>query len=377
MANASPRDTRAGFDIYRSHGGEIPLEDLNSCLLEAGYGPVAVRSYDHFAALLEAGYSRYVAINRFDVARASAPYENASAMGRYDYRAADLGVQVVFAKGSGLHEASGRAHEVGEVGAILQFQDEEVVAGLRKLKPQPGNMVTIRYLEAGKTVSGRVVNADLKGEPAAVEIEYARLISIASVGLGDPLPVAQAEYLLEGPADQLQTFDLVNRRLFHFFELIEGVRAVVNQAGASQPSPVYAEPPVLRRLSVASPAILTIDVASLLEVLLPAGLVGALLKALGALPAKRSEWYKGTGQKLDNEGKMLELEMKRLKAEAKRAEVELKTEVIALLRRELPDSTVSDESLSRGFDESLLPPLRALGEIGIESVRPGADADDT
>lgn len=81
MANASPRDTRAGFEIYRSSGGNLSLDELNRRLAESGHGPVAQRSLNHFRRLLETGYDRYVSINRFDIARASEPYESAAASG--------------------------------------------------------------------------------------------------------------------------------------------------------------------------------------------------------------------------------------------------------------------------------------------------------
>lgn len=383
MANASPRDTRAGFDIYRSAGGQVPLEELNEQLVEAGYGPVANRSYDHFRALLDAGYSRYVSINRFDVARASAPYENASAMGRYDYRTTDLGVKVVFAKGSRLLEASGRAVEVGEVGAMLRFSETEVIDGLKKLKPQPDNMVTVRYLEAGRTVAGRVIDVDLRSDPASVEIEYTRLISIAAIGVGDPLPTTEANFVLTGPGDQSQTLDVVNRRLFHFFELVEGLRSLVNEAGARQPSPVYAEPPVLRRLSVASPAVLALDVAQALTALFPHSLLAAALVAAAAIPGKRKEWYEGTGQKLDNVGKDLDnrakaaaLELTELTVKREQEESALRTEMITRLRAAFPATSIADEDAARVIDENVLPSLRALGELGISSLEPGDDPDD-
>lgn len=368
MANATPRDTRAGFDIYRSFGGALSLEELNDRLVQAGYGPVSKRSFEHYRSLVDAGYNRYVAINRFDVARASAPYENASAMGRYDYRTVDLGVNVIFAKGSRLLEASGRANEVGEVGAMLHFAESEVIDGLKKLKPQPGNMVTVRYLEAGRTVGGRVIDTDLKNDPVTVEIEYARLISIAEVGVGNPLPVSEARYSLRGPEDRLQTLDLVNRRLYHFFELVEGVRALVNEAGSKQDEPVYAEPPVLRTLSVASPAFLVIDVAPILVGLLPLGLVAAVLKAAGAFPAQRKEWHEGSGQKLDNQMKEVELEMKQLDLDAKREEGALRSEMIERMRAQLPSTRLSDENAAKLINDNVLPPLRALGEIGIEGL---------
>lgn len=372
MANATTRDTRAGFDIFRAAGGDISLEELNERLARAGYGPVARRSLDHFRSLVESGYNRYVSINRFDLARAPGPFENASALGRYDYRSADLGVHVLFAKGSKLLEAFGRALEVGEVGAMIHFEDPDVIAGLTTLKPQPGNMVTVRYLEAGRTVSGRVIDSDLRSSPAVLEIEYARLVSIADMGVGAPLPSAAFTFVLRGPEDEVQTLDLVNRRLFHFFELLEGVRAVVNAAAARQASPVYAAPPVLETLSVASPALITVDVAELVQVLLPIGYLGAALRAAGALPAKRKEWYEGTGQKLDNEAKRLAnrakaIELKQLELDAAQAEADLKAAILNRLHGELPSSTVADEAAAL-VQQNVLPSVRALGETGIESL---------
>lgn len=54
MANATPRDTRAGFDIYRAAGGDLSLDELNAQLYEAGYGPVSNRTLDHYRNLTRA-----------------------------------------------------------------------------------------------------------------------------------------------------------------------------------------------------------------------------------------------------------------------------------------------------------------------------------
>jgi hypothetical protein len=368
MPNATPRDTRAGFDIYRSAGGDISLEDLNTRLVLSGYGPIQKRSLSHYRSLTDAGYTRYVSINRFDVARAAVPYENASALGRYEYRQVDLGVSVVFAKGSRLLETHGRALETGEAGAMLHFADSDVVEGLKKLKPQPGNMVTIRYLEAGRSVGGRVVDTDLRSSPAKVEVEYVRLVSIAELGSGQPLPVSDARFVLRGPEDTDQTFDLVNRRLYHFFELIEGIRSLVNEAGSSQLQLVYAEPPILRSLSVASPLVLVVQMSDVLHGLLPVGAAAAVMKAAGAFPAKRREWYEGTGHKIDNDLKRVELQMKELDLMAKRAEATLKHEITSHLTTALPAASLTATEAVGLIDEQVLPPLRALGQIGIESL---------
>lgn len=368
MANASPRDTRAGFDVYKSAGGEISLDDLNARLYEAGYGPVAKRTLDHYRKLIDAGYTRYISINRFDVARAAAPFENASAKGRYDYRGADLGVNVIFAKSSRLFEASGRATEIGEVGAIIEFSESEVIDGLGQMKPQPGDMVTIRYLEAGRSASGRVIEVDLKNEPAVVEVEYARLLSIADIGVGDQLEVADTRFVLSGPEDQAQTLDLVGQRLYLFFEVVEGVRALSNSASARQPAPAYAPPPVLRRLSVASPADLLVELVPQMASMMPLALIAVVLKAAWDLPAKRKEWLEGTGQKKQNSLADLEIQMKELDLQTKKEEAALRSEMIERLRAAFPSSELTDEEAAQAIDDFVLPPLRALGRSGVVSL---------
>ncbi|HZN13899.1 MAG TPA: hypothetical protein VFB78_06520 [Acidimicrobiales bacterium] len=377
MANATPRDTRAGFDIFRSAGGEISLDAVNSGLEDAGYGPVSPRTYAHYRSLLAAGFERYVSINRFDVARAATPFENASASPRYAYTAMDVGVRVIFAKSNRLLETFGRATEVGEVGAVLRFDDPDVVEGLRQLKPQPGDMVTVRYLEIGRTEDGRVVDADAKSTPAVIEIEYAHLLSIASFEVGQPLANAEARFVLTGPVSD-QTLDVTSRRIYHFFELIEGIRALSNRVGAKQAQPVYAEPPVLRSLSVASPADVVLLLAQQVQDLIPWALVGGVLKAAAALPEKRKQWYEGTGQKKANQLKAHELREKELEVELKdlevaqaKQEVDLREAILARVRATFVGSEMGDEELSRVIDEFLVPPLRSLGRAGIDSVVAG------
>ena len=134
----------------------------------------------HCRALLNAGYDRYVPINRFDVARAADPYEKALASSRYSYRPADVGVGVVFAKRNDLVEAYGRAIEVGDIGAVLIFEDEQVAAGLERLRPHTGGHVTIRFLSVNRSVTGTIIEADLSTRPTTIEVEYSSLTSISS-----------------------------------------------------------------------------------------------------------------------------------------------------------------------------------------------------
>lgn len=368
MANATPRDTRAGFDIYRSAGGALTLDDLNAQLYEAGYGPVSKRTYQHYRNLTNAGFTRYISINRFDVARASAPYEDASSNPRYSYEDTDLGVRVVFAKASKLLETFGRASDVGEVGALLRFAESEVIEGLRKLKPAPGDMVSIRYLEQGRTVGGTVIEADLKSEPATVEIEFNRLFSIAAIGMGQPLPAAPTLFVLRGPGEDDQVLDVAGRRLYHFFELIEGLRSVANEAGAAQPNQVYAPPPDLRRLSVASPAEIVLDLAGLVVEVAPWGLIGAVLKGAWDFPAKRKEWLEGDGQREQNKILKADARLKELEVEQREREIELRDALLDRLRDSLPDSNLSDDDARRAIEQFVIRPATALGRDGITDL---------
>ncbi|MCB1026156.1 MAG: hypothetical protein KDB24_00140 [Microthrixaceae bacterium] len=372
MANATPRDARAGFDIFRSGGGEANLEDLNAKLYEAGYGPISQRTFRHYRNLTDAGFSRYVSINRFDVARSADPYGNRSAKPDYFYGASDQGVEVVFAKSNKLMETIGRATQVGEVGALLQFDEHEVVLGLRKLKPQPGDMVTVRYLELGRSLGGSVVEADVASDPAVVEIEYGRLITVASLGVGEPLPTSETRFVLTGPGQNENSLDLAGQRLYHFFEVIEGVRSVANRAASQQQSPAYAPPPELLRLSIASPAEVALEIAGLVPHLLPPTIVLAVLKLAWELPAKRKEWLEGDGQREVNKVVKVDKELKELALEKKRQEAAFEAEMLDRLRLALPDSRLSDAELRRWINELVTRRLDALGRTGVTDI--GAQA---
>lgn len=368
MANATPRDTRAGFDIYRAAGGDLSLDELNAQLYEAGYGPVSNRTLDHYRNLTRAGFSRYISINRFDVARAAAPYEDSSSHPRYSYEEADLGVRVVFAKSSKLLETFGRASDVGEVGTLLRFEEAEVIEGLRKIKPAPRDMVSIRYLELGRTVGGTVLEADLKSEPAIVEIEFNRLVSIAAIGVGTPLPSQTTMFVLRGPGEDDQVLDVAGRRLYHFFELIEGLRSVANEAGAAQSDQVYAPPPDLQRLSVASPAEVVLELASVVSGFAPWGLLAAVLKGAWDFPAKRKEWLEGDGQREQNKILKVDARLKELEVEQREREVAFREEALLRLRDAFPNSEISDEAARRAIERFVLGPATDLGRSGITDL---------
>ena len=368
MANASPRDTRAGFDIFRQAGGEISLDDLNQKLFDAGYGPVADRSIKHYRSLLTAGYGRYISINRFDIARASAPYEDASSNPRYRYTDVDTGVLMVIAKGSKLYEAAGRATEIGETGAIVRIIDAEYTQGLATLKARAGDMVSLRFLESGRSVHGRLVELDLASDPALLEVDYTGLVSLAELEVGLSMPVLRAGYRLGGAEDEELTIDVLGRRIYEFFEIVEEARALVKRvaSGAGTSAPNYAPPIVLESLRVASPAEFVVSLTGLVQHLLPVGLLTAVIRGAALFIDKRKVWHEGTGVALDNRAKLAETELKELQVEQARAEAELIKAAADSLTREFPAADRSE--IEQTVRLRIIPPLRSLGESGVESI---------
>jgi hypothetical protein len=307
-------------------------------------------------------------MNRFDVARSATPFENSSSSGRYGYQPADTGVVVLFAKSSRLFEGSGRATEIGDVGAIIEFREARAAVGLGQMKPQAGDMVSLRFLEAGRSSNGRVIEVDLTSDPPFVEVEYVQLLSIAEIVTGSEPPSTSVHFVLIGSDVETQTLDLVGRRLYLLFELVEGVRAVSNATSTMQPEPEYAPPPILRRLSVESPADVLVALAPHLIDLMPLGLITAVLTAAFHLPAKRKEWLEGTGQKYANDVTKLEIEEKKLALKVKQEEAALRAGMMSAIRATFASSVISDEEISRMIDEFVLAPLRALGRSGVMSL---------
>ncbi len=124
--NATPAAARAGYTMYREAGGDITRDDLNERLLVAGYGPVSERMMSHYRHLLDANFDRYISINRFDVARAAARYEDLGGSPRYRYSPVGEGVRLLIAKGNKLWTAATRVTQLGESGAILRLVDSEL-----------------------------------------------------------------------------------------------------------------------------------------------------------------------------------------------------------------------------------------------------------
>ena len=363
MANASTRDARAGFAIYLQSAEGIHLDELNARLERSGYGMVAQRTLSHYRNLVNAGFNRYISINRFDVSRASRAYENMSSLGRYRYRSTHRDVGMILTKGSRLCQAYGHLVEVGDVGAIIEFSSEEAMKDLRRFRLAPRDVVILHYSNQDDVVKGRVIEADVDSSPAVVEIEHARLTSVAGLDDAVPLPISRVQFALIAEDNTDITLDVLGRRLYHFFDLIEGTRALVNEASRHSDSYAYAPPPIVTEIRLESPAVLLLQMSTeLLSLVSPPLFVGLLLTTL------RKQWHQGGLYK--KQGKLVdaERELKQLDQEAQQQENEFREEVIENVRTQLPQSSISSELIRKIIDAYVLPSIRALADTNVRAI---------
>ena len=362
MANATTRDARAGFAMYLQSSEGITLDVINARLEASGYGAIAQRTLTHYRNLVKAGFDRYISINRFDVARASRAYENMSTLSRYRYRSTDQEVSVLFSRGTYLLEAPGRLIESGDVGAVIEFTDEDILAELQGFRPRSGVAVTLHHANAPKAINGVVIDCDLTSRPVLVEIEYAKLVSLAEIEDSSPLQHRLVQFRLISEDQDVTTIDVVGRRLHHFFDLLEGIRALLNETGRYSEEYTYAAPPVVQEIRVASPAVLLLQVPAELVSLVSWPLLLALL------PSLRKIWHQGTREK--REGQLVDAKrhIAELELEAREKEATLHSEIIDNLRAQLPNSSIPEEELRKIWSSYILPPYRALARSDVREI---------
>jgi hypothetical protein len=239
----------------------------------------------------------------------------------------------------------------------------------------------------GRTVSGRILETDLKTTPATIEVQYTRLVSIADIAAGHVLPTAPAGFVLIPESAEETTMDLVGRRIFHFFELVEGIRALLNSAGAAQKDQVYAAPPLLSELSVASPTTIVVELAQAAHQLLPVAYLSMSIKGALSFIDKRKTWYEGSIAKqqveqerhntkqqkkmedLEMRLKQAEVDMKEAEAGSAKTDAETKRILLERLRQAVPGTELTDERAEAIIENNIQPALRNLAEVGIKEIR--------
>ena len=364
MANATPRDTRAGFEIYRSLQTPVSLDQVNTRLESAGYGNVSSRTLGHYKKLMNAGCNRYIPINRFDVARASRAYENAASRARYSYLDVNAGVRVVFVISGRFFDAVGRSTQVGDPGAIIEFLAPEIVKGLRAFEPRVGDSVTLTYLETGRTVTGSVLEVLFEAHRCVIDVEYSGLTSIAELSTQTAAPTTPIGFTLLSELDDPHTTEIIGKRIYHFLELLEGLRSLTNRAGHAGDG-LYTPPLRLLELRVESPEYFLIEVPQLHLILMP--LFVGTMAAAGAVARFRLRWHEGTATDLDNQRKRFEL--RQLEQAARTADNTACDRVAAAMRGTAIESDLSPDTVNPQVNRDILPHARELGKSGVNDLQ--------
>jgi hypothetical protein len=382
MANASTRDAREGYEIFLSARGDTSRDSINLVLETNGYRPISDRTFHHYENLLNAGYTRYIPINRFDVARSSYFYQRIAASSRYIFRDAEAPVLVLFQKRGRIFQVPGVAREVGDVGAVLTFGADRSIDLLEKVKPSHLDLVVIQIAESQRNIEARVVEANFLARPVQVEVEYRRLVSLDEIAPGEAslLPQGEQRYVLVPSNLDEIAVDVIGQRFIAFFEFIEAARSLVNAVGRQNSTASYAPPPTLDRLEFASPIVIDINIAQAVFLAIPVTVVGLLLKAADA----RKRWHKGTI--LKERAEQEKITTRQLQAQElatsketreegadvertyEQAKVNFGKSVRAALAEALPDYYIPSPEFERIVTEELMPAVEAMADAGVATI---------
>ncbi len=383
MPNASSADVRAGFDIYRENP-EITLRQINAQLKKQGFGEIAERSIRHYRSLQNHGFDRYVSVNRFDVARASRPYEGASATPRYFYYGLEVPITMHFRRGAHEYEVKGVAERVGEVGAVLTFDNKKQLDVLRKQRPTVNTYIRLDF---GSPVSdfatARVIESELDEEWALIEVEFSRLLPLSDLTKSTALPGELTTLSVVGTSPDDRAADLVGRRIYYTLEAIESCRAIANEVLRTESSSRNVVDPLeLQSLSVQSPLVIVFSTpVAVPSVLLASWFVVRSAVKTGTKAYKDVQSGKvdgATAKKIGAEARLAEAEAeaKEIKNAAKRQEVVHREFLFGLAREELsqqvklkePELDESGEARRDSLTKQLLDNASSLDRQDVEGL---------
>jgi hypothetical protein len=345
------------------------LDDLNEQLVIAGYGPVSNRMYTHYRHLADAGYNRYISINRFDVARAASRHEDLGASPRYPFFERGEGVRLLVAKGNRLWAAQAQVESVGEAGAVLRFFDDEYAEGLADIKARKGDEVSLNFLESGVYQDGWVVEVDLGAQPPLLEVQFGELVSLADLSVGQPAPLVSFGIRLRSIDDDASpTTDQLGRRLHVAFELMDELRSIANAAVGPTSGRTYSAPAVVDRLSVASPADLWLSVSEIVKAIAWPSAIGLTLRELARVPEQRKAWLEGDLLKEDRADRAVARVAETERQARDRAVTDLARQVQQRLEERYPLKPNAGPQVERMVIERVGPLLEALVEAGIVDI---------
>ena len=428
MPNASSDATRAGFEIYRALPQPVDHGQLNTELAKAGFDPISARTFNHYGKLVKAGYNRYLSINRFDVARASRAYENASATSRYRYQNTNIRVRLRLATSNRTIDTIGRITQIGEPGAVVEFTGDSAVRNLHTTRPRVGDELSLELSRTGRVLGGRVADIFFATRRCVVEVEFATLASMSdlvpvsdgtdSAGSADSLgnsfrtvrsPAPQSiQFTLQASAgvasaEPAPTADLTGRRLYYLLELLEGARALVNRVSLASEDGGYAAPPTLHRLQAQSAISMTVDVPPCIAAVVSAASeIASAARHTAEIrqnpragtqmsPASQGRASRGSnepmmpppplvasqaGQGRASRGRAgrgsvdrASVDLRQARAASEAAEARSCEATVALLQQSFAGHDVSNDDIEQVLRRDVFPHAHDLGRLGIDKIR--------
>jgi len=342
--NAPAASARAGWQYFKDSEFKATHERVNAQLEKLGLPVVSERMYGHYRKLGRAGYDHYVTINRFDVAKATKPFEDETGRLRNVYRSANLAVRLVTRDKDGEpRTATGTAMELSEAGALVRVRGKQADA-LNDMGLRQGDYIRVEISGPEGASESRIVSAEYQPAVAVFEIEFVRVRSVAEDLTETAVSAERVKIRMVTDTDGIPIpVDVLGARLYHLFELLEDSRAVVNEIlMADEREREKAQPAHVETLSVTSPleivAVVSIGVAAV---------IGHAWKGAGVYERwQAANGLRAAARKTDAEAHAIELENQRT------AQENLTYEVIhAALRERLDLANASPE---------LKPSIRAL-----------------
>lgn len=364
MGNITGVSARTGFEIFRRSGFKAAKSELDANLNALGYAPISDRMYRHYRALAAAGYNRYISINRFDVARAAEPYENLHSNERYKYTDSSIPARVTFPRGRRLVEAFGRAERIGETGLLLVIDGKKTVKALKDAdnRPRAAESVRIELLDPPGQVDARIVDIEAVEDELAIEVEFARLQSVADWVGRVPLPMNLYTLRLTTETSPYLPVDVIGRQLYYVFELVEASRSLVNEVGSAAKNGRYAPVAQVHRLSMRSPLEFLVAVPDPVAFLL-----GGTFSLLGLALT----WQRLRKARLENNSLEIDTEVKAAQAELDKAVIQLEKKAVDALSEEFSISSESARAAMTSYPQ--LPAIAndlAKQDVREATVRP-------
>ena len=222
-----------------------------------------------------------------------------------------------------------------------------------------------------------MIEVDTKTRPPILEVQFARLVSLAEISARPTLPTVRLEFRVHSDTDDaLTTADQLGRRLYLLFELVDELRFIANEAARLAETDEYSAPPTVDRLSVASPIEVALGVASVVGELFPFGLISVALRLIWKVPEKRKTWLEGTAQAIANRASESAAQKAEFEAERAAAERDIAVQIRnVIVARYNPPEHVAAQLESVALDR-LSPLLEALVQAGVESIEPVGDFAD-